>query len=85
MCSSCGSNNQDEFTGEMLVHFTGSKNLHKPGVWVFPKLLVCLDCGFSQSAIPASELAQLAAGAPTNERLTTTRPLRINSTRSVKL
>jgi hypothetical protein len=30
---------------------------------------ICLDCGFLQSTVPASELAQLAAGALTNERL----------------
>jgi hypothetical protein len=44
------------------MHFTGRKNLDNPGVWVFPILLVCSDCGFLQSKVPASELAQLAAG-----------------------
>jgi hypothetical protein len=61
-CLSCGSKKQSEFPAEMLIHFGGLKNLDKPGVWVFPKLLACLDCGLFQSTIPEYELAQLAAG-----------------------
>jgi hypothetical protein len=61
-CLSCGSNKQAEFSAEMLIHFVGLKNLDKPGVWLFPKLLVCLDCGFLQSTVPAPELASLAVG-----------------------
>jgi hypothetical protein len=53
----------------MIVHFSGRENLDKPGIWVFSKLSICLDCGFLQSKIPASEVAQLAASAPTSERL----------------
>jgi len=64
MCPSCRSNNQAEFPAEMLIHFGGLKNLDKPGVRVYPKLLVCLDCGFLQSTLPAPELASLVAGTP---------------------
>ena len=60
-CSSCNSSNQAEFPSEMLVHFPGRENLGKPSVWMFPSLLVCLDCGFLQSTVPASELEQLNA------------------------
>src|SRR5258707_13696793 len=69
MCPSCRSKNQAEFSSEMVVHLSGRENLDKPGVWVFSKLSICLDCGFLQSKIPASKLAQLAASAPTRERL----------------
>jgi hypothetical protein len=68
-CLSCGSKKQAEFPAEMLIHFRGLKNLDKPGVWVFPKLLVCLDCGFLQSTVPAPELASLAASIPEMERV----------------
>jgi hypothetical protein len=68
-CPSCQSSNQAEFPSELLIHFSGRENLDKPGVWVFPKLLVCLDCGFLQSTVPAPELAQLAASASISERL----------------
>jgi len=61
-CRSCRSVNQAEFPAELLIHFGGLKNLDKPGVLVFPKLLVCLDCGFLQSTVPAPQLASLAAG-----------------------
>jgi hypothetical protein len=68
-CLSCSSSNQAEFPAELLIHFGGLKNLDKPGVWVFPKLLVCLDCGFLQSIVPAPELASLVAGTPEMERV----------------
>jgi hypothetical protein len=61
-CLSCGSKKQAEFTAEMLIHFVGLKNIDKPGVWLFPELLVCLDCGFLQSTVPAPELRSLAVG-----------------------
>jgi hypothetical protein len=67
MCPSCGSSNQAEFPTEMLVHFGGLKNLDKPCVWMYPRLLVCLECGFARTTVPATELAQLAAGTPTVE------------------
>jgi hypothetical protein len=60
-CSLCNSSNQAEFSSEMLLHFTGRETLRKPGVWVFPTLLVCLDCGFWQTQVPPSELQQLNA------------------------
>jgi hypothetical protein len=47
-CTLCESSNQAEFTTEMMIHFRGLKNIDKPGVLVFPKVLVCLDCGFSR-------------------------------------
>jgi hypothetical protein len=31
----------------------------KPTVWTFPKLLICLDCGFTECVIPAVELRLL--------------------------
>jgi hypothetical protein len=59
-CLSCTSGNQAEFGGEILFHFSGLKNLDKTSVWVFPKVSVCLDCGFSRFMTPESELALLA-------------------------
>jgi len=58
MCSSCGSSNQAEFPSEMIIHFTGRKNLDNPGVWAFPELLICLECGFSSFTAPLAELQQ---------------------------
>jgi hypothetical protein len=58
-CKSCASSNQTEFGSEIMVHFSGIKNLDKPAVWVFPKLVVCLDCGVAECVIPAEELRRL--------------------------
>jgi hypothetical protein len=59
-CLSCGSGNQAELTTEMVIHFSGVKNLDKPGVWVFAKFLVCLDCGCSHFTVPERKLASIA-------------------------
>jgi hypothetical protein len=59
-CKSCKSENQSNFNGEIAIHFPGLKGLDKPIVWVFPKLVVCLDCGFTEFAIPETELRLIA-------------------------
>jgi hypothetical protein len=59
-CLICGSGNQAELTGEMVIHFSGLKNLDKPGVWVFPKFFVCLHCGYSHFNVQERELASIA-------------------------
>ena len=56
-CKSCGSVNQQKFSGEICIHFPG---IDKPNVWVFPALVVCLDCGTAEFAVPEEELRQLA-------------------------
>jgi len=61
-CKSCGSVNQNKFRGEMGIHFPGLKNIDKPVVWLFPELVVCLDCGTAEFAVPKAELRLLAKG-----------------------
>jgi hypothetical protein len=63
-CLACGSGNEAEFAAEIVMHFSfsGLKDLDKPCVWIFPNLLVCLDCSFSQFTVPEDELALLASG-----------------------
>jgi hypothetical protein len=58
-CKSCTSNNDLKFSAEINVHFGGLEGLDKPGVFIFPKLLVCLDCGFTEFFIPERELVRL--------------------------
>ena len=62
-CKCCQSKNHRNFNGEVAIHFPGLKGLNRPIVWVFPKLLACLDCGFTEFAIPDTELRQLQASA----------------------
>jgi hypothetical protein len=61
-CKRCGSTNKRKFSAEMVIHFLGTKNIQNPGVWVFPALLVCLDCGTAEFAVPEAELRELAKG-----------------------
>jgi hypothetical protein len=61
-CKSCGSINHRKFSGEMGIRSLGLKNLDKPTVFVFPELIVCLDCGTAEFVVPEAELRQLAKG-----------------------
>jgi hypothetical protein len=58
-CKSCGSVNQQKFSAEMGIHFP---NIDKPVVWLFPEVVVCLDCGTAEFVVPEEELRQLAKG-----------------------
>jgi hypothetical protein len=43
----------------MTIQVPGLKNIDRPVVWVFPELVVCLDCGTAEFAVPEAELRQL--------------------------
>ena len=73
-CKSCSSENQRRFDSELLVHFSGLKNLDRLPVFVFPKLLVCMDCGFTEFALPEPQLCLLGEGATAG--VTSTSPTR---------
>jgi hypothetical protein len=58
-CKSCGSVNQRKLSGEIGIRFPGLKNIDKSVVWVFPELVVCLDCGTAEFLVPEAELREL--------------------------
>ena len=58
-CKSCQSKYQRNLSAEIGIHFPGLEGLDKPVVWVFPKLVVCLNCGFTEFEIPETELRHL--------------------------
>ena len=60
-CPSCTSSKQKEFPAEVDIHLPDLKDLDQFGVLVFPRLLVCLDCGYSSFMTPAPELDRLRA------------------------
>lgn len=62
-CKRCGLDNQKECDAEINIHFPGLKNVDRPAVLVFPKLLVCPDCGFAEFTLRESEVLLLATGA----------------------
>jgi hypothetical protein len=52
------------FNGETAIHFPGLEGLDKRIVWVFPKLVVCMHCGFTEFTVPERELQVLEQGSP---------------------
>jgi hypothetical protein len=58
-CARCLSLHETELNAEINLHFRGLANLGDPGIFVFPKILVCLDCGLSQFVVEKRELAQI--------------------------
>ena len=68
-CRSCHSLHQRTFNGEVAIHFSGIEGLRKPIVWAFPKLSVCLDCGFTEFTVPERELRVLVEGRVENGAL----------------
>ena len=51
-CNSCGSINQGKYLAEVGIHVPGLRNAGKSPVFVFPELLVCLDCGKTEFTFP---------------------------------
>jgi predicted nucleic-acid-binding Zn-ribbon protein len=58
-CESCGSENQQYFSGELSVAFPAIEKLNQAPGYVVQKILVCLNCGYTELIIPTAELAQL--------------------------
>jgi len=63
-CNRCHSEKQNVFNGEVAIHFSGLTGLEKPIVWIFPKLVVCLQCGFTEFTVPERELQVLEQASP---------------------
>jgi hypothetical protein len=64
ICKGCNSDNPSTFNGEVAIHYPGLEGLDKPIVWTFPKLVVCLHCGFTEFTVPERELQVLEQGSP---------------------
>lgn len=59
-CKHCQSDHHRSFDAEIAIHFPGFQGLNKQVVWLFPKIAVCLSCGFTEFSVPETELRQLA-------------------------
>jgi hypothetical protein len=59
-CTQCASDNRQEFGVEMNFHFQGWNGLSRPTLMIFPKVLVCLNCGFAEFSVPEADLRRLA-------------------------
>ena len=58
-CRLCRSNNQESFDGEVVLYLPKLVDVDKPPFPVFPKVLVCLDCGFIEGKLSDGDLGQL--------------------------
>jgi hypothetical protein len=61
-CAVCSSPNLGTYDAEANIHFPGLKGIDRASVFVFPRFLICLDCGHMESAIPKRELHLLRVG-----------------------
>lgn len=59
VCVSCESSNLSAYPSEINIHHPGMEGLDKPTVWAFPRLFVCLDCGFTQFTLASDQLCEL--------------------------
>ena len=59
MCKTCGYGNQRKFTAEVAIHFPGGRASEEPVAWVFPEVVVCVECGVAEFAVPKTELSLL--------------------------
>ena len=61
-CKKCSSRTLVEFPSEVAVHFPGRSGFDIPHVFVFPVLVVCFNCGFTEFGMSAEVLDQLREG-----------------------
>lgn len=59
-CRRCASDNDIQLDAEVNIHCAGLIGLDKPAVLIFPRVVVCLHCGFVEFNLAESELRQLA-------------------------
>lgn len=58
-CKSCHSTDQNTFPAEICIHFPDLRDLRRSPVLVFPPLVVCSNCGFTEFVIGDEEMKQL--------------------------
>ncbi len=63
-CKACKSGNLQKLEGELTASLPGLDAIGFPPVYVCQDVLVCLDCGFAELLIPASQLKLLKTREP---------------------
>ena len=61
-CSLCASLDEKVFVAEIMIHSSGLRYLDDPGVLAYPKILICLGCGFSRFNTTGAQLRLLGKG-----------------------
>ena len=55
-----GSRNSQPGSYKINMHFRGFQGLEKLTLWAFPRLLVCLDCSFTQFTVSSDQVDALS-------------------------
>jgi len=63
-CRRCDSASVREFSAEINIHFLSPRDLNRPQVLLFPKILVCSHCGFTEFNLCGEELRLLMEDPP---------------------
>ena len=63
-CRRCNCDKRHTLSAEIAVHLP---NLGTPHVFLFPKLLVCVNCGFTEFVMSERELRSVIEGLATPE------------------
>jgi hypothetical protein len=59
-CRSCRANDQVIVLSETSIHLETLSDLTVPSVLMFPELVVCLQCGFTEFQIEGQKLREIA-------------------------
>jgi hypothetical protein len=57
MCKMCSSGSQIELKSEICLHRRAG--FEKPAIFIFPKIAICLQCGFAEFVMSDKELLQI--------------------------
>lgn len=59
-CTTCGSEDLRKLMGEIGIHVPAlENNIGRPALWVFPEIVICLNCGNAEFVVPEPELRML--------------------------
>jgi hypothetical protein len=61
-CKMCASANLQGMKGELSASFPDLHRATVPPIYVCQEVTICLDCGFAELVIPATELERLKQG-----------------------
>ena len=73
-CRSCYSERLNVFPSEMNIHAPGRAHMNKPTVWVFPRVQICLECGFAEFQLSQDGVVRESAADPKHKYGRTLRP-----------
>jgi hypothetical protein len=58
-CRACKSENLQKLDAELTASLPDPKGLRVPPLYICQSVLVCLECGFAEFVVPASEVQTL--------------------------